>query len=415
MTRADSPRAISMQTSLTRALSLVALLAVTASLLAVIATGTVLLRAYAQRNLELLTEQAAYSAEVAIVFNDAAAARDAVRPITEADAVTSVTIRGSDGEVMIAERNSESRPMRIFGHYFDPAPVTVPIRTTGQSIGSITLTGRTIGVGTLLIGSLLGAIAALIVAFAGTRLIGYRLQRTIVEPLQDIAAAAHSVRDHRSLSQRAPRARVTEVDDLALDFNALLDELASWQQQVSTAHEALIHRANFDGLSGLPNRARFVEAVRDAIKLSQRSDDRFAILFMDGDKFKATNDRFGHAAGDRVIAEIAARLSPLLRVGDMAARLGGDEFAVLIHHLEDVQNAEAVIARIKAAMAQPITLPGDDRITVGLSIGMAIYPDHGSEVDTLIASADAAMYAAKNAKKAHSAAPSTTLPPAPPE
>ncbi len=406
MTRAVEPRAISMQASLARALSLVALLAVTASLFAVIATGTVLLRSYAERNLQLLAQQAAYSAEVAIVFNDAAAASEAVRPITEADAVTSVTIRGSNGQIMIAERNSETRPMRIFGHYFDPPPATQTIRTSGRPIGSVTLTGRTIGIGSLLIGSLLGAIASLVMAYLGTWLVGRRLRQTIVEPLQEIAAAAHNVRDHRSLVQRAPRAGVIEVDDLAVDFNALLDELASWQHQVSTAHEALVHRANFDALSGLPNRASFVEAVRSAIKSSKRNEDRFAILFMDGDRFKETNDRFGHAAGDRVIAEIAARLSPLLRVGDMAARLGGDEFAVLIHHLEDVDNAKAVIARIIAAMANPITLPGDDRITVGLSIGMAIFPDDGGDVEQLIAQADAAMYAAKNAKKADSASPS---------
>lgn len=400
MTDPAPMRTRSMQASLSRALSLVALLAVTASLLAVIATGTVLLRAYATRNLELLAQQAAYSAEVALVFNDVEAARAAVRPIVSADAVLSVTIHGSDGKLMTIVADESTPPLRSLRRHVDPAPVSVPIRTSGQVIGRVTLTGQTIGIGTLLIGSLLGAVAALIIAYSGTRLIGARLRRTIVEPLQQIAAAAHTVRDHRTLAQRAPRAQVTEVDALAVDFNALLDELADWQQQVSIAHEALVHRANYDALSGLPNRARFVEAVRDAIKLSQRSGDRFAILFMDGDRFKETNDRFGHAAGDRVIAEIAARLSPLLRVGDMAARLGGDEFAVLIHHLDDAADVGAVVARITTAMMQPVAIGEGRSITVGLSVGAAIFPDDGADVDQLIAAADAAMYAAKKARPA---------------
>lgn len=389
-----------MQRALNRALAAVAVLAITASLLAVLTTGAVLLRGYARQNLELIGRQAAYSVEVAVVFNDREAVAEALRPLVEREHLASVTVRDADGSVLFEQTCGTACATPVLGSLFDPAPVRAPIRTTGSEIGSITVSGPTSGIGTLLFASLIGAIAALLLAFATTRMVGARLRRTIIAPLQAIAEAAHDVRNERSFERRAPRAAIAEVDELSIDFNALLDELTDWQNQVAQAHQALVQRANFDPLSGLSNRASFIEHVRDTIKASQRTGDRFAILFMDGDRFKETNDRFGHAAGDVVIAEVAKRLSPLLRVGDVASRVGGDEFAVLIHHLEDDDDATAVAARIGEAMAAPIAVTQSDEVTIGLSIGIAFYPEHGDEVDALMSHADAAMYAVKSARRA---------------
>lgn len=392
-----------MQRALNRALAAVAMLAITASLIAVLVAGVVLLRDYARQNLELIGRQAAYSVEVALVFNDAAAVEQALAATFGDPAVTGVTVRRSDGSVIFHREPQEGFAGTVtsrLDQLIDPRPVTLQIRTTGTQIGTIVIAGRTNGIGTLLVASIIGALAALVLAVVATRIVGRRLQRTIIVPLQQIAEAAHGVRNERSFARRAPRAQITEVDKLSSDFNALLDELNNWQQQVTHAHDALLQRANFDPLSGLSNRASFIEQVRDAIKASQRTGDRFAILFMDGDGFKQTNDRYGHAAGDTVIAQIAARLGPILRVGDVASRVGGDEFAVLIHHLEEDGDAEAVAARITEAMTQPIDLGDEQLVHVGLSIGIAIFPDDGTEVDSLMNRADAAMYAAKSARKA---------------
>ena len=396
MTRAGK---MPMQRALNRALAMVAVLAITASLLAVLTTGVVLLRGYAGQNLELIGRQAAYSVEVAVVFNDREAVGEALRPLIEREHLAGVTVRDADGATMFEQYCGAGCATPVLGTLFDPAPVRVPIRTTGSDIGSITVFGPTNGIGTLLFASLIGAIAALLLAFLATRMVGARLRRTIIAPLQAIAEAAHGVRDERSFERRAPRAAIAEVDALSRDFNALLDELTDWQSQVAPAPQALVQRANFDPLSGLSNRASFIEHVRDAIKASQRTGDRFAILFMDGDRFKETNDRFGHAAGDAVIAEVARRLAPILRVGDIASRVGGDEFAVLIHHLEDDVDATAVAERIEEAMRAPIAVSETDTVTIGLSIGIAIHPDDGGEVDALMNHADAAMYVAKSARR----------------
>ncbi len=397
--RASEAGSLPMQRALNRALAAVAMLAIAASLVAVLTAGVFLLRDYARQNLELIARQAAYSVEVAVVFNDAAAVEQILQPLFDSTAITAVEVR--DTQAVLYERTcAESCRASSLGTRFAPAPVNIPIRATGSPIGTITVHGPTNGIGTLLVASLIGALAAIALAFAATRLVGRRLRQTIIRPLQEIAAAAHGVRNERSFARRAPRAQIVEVDALSIDFNALLDELNDWDHQVGQAHDALVQRANFDPLSGLTNRASFIEQVRDAIKASQRTGDRFAILFMDGDGFKETNDRHGHAAGDIVIAQIAARLVPILRVGDVASRVGGDEFAALIHHLEDDTAAQAVADRIAEAMTQPIAVGERKAVTVGLSIGIAVYPDDGSEVDALMNHADAAMYAAKSARKA---------------
>lgn len=392
-----TPATIPMQAALNRALAAVAVLAIVASLLAVLTTGTVLLRDYARQNLELIGRQAAYTVEVAVVFNDRRAIGEALQPLIANEDLSTVTVRNAEGETLYTHACGDACTAgNALGRWLRPPPVTVPIRTTGSRIGEITVEQPTHGIGTLLFASLIGAVLALVLASLATRLVGRRLQKQIIAPLQQIAEAAHGVRNERSFARRAPHASISEVDGLSKDFNALLDELQDWQQQVAQAHQTLVQRANYDPLSGLSNRASFIEHVRDTIRASQRTGDRFAILYMDGDGFKDVNDRHGHAAGDTAIAQIAARIEPILRVGDVASRIGGDEFAVLIHHLEDEGDARAVASRICEAMQQPISVADGAEMTIGLSVGIAIYPEHGTEVDALMRHADAAMYAVKS-------------------
>lgn len=391
-----SPRT-NLQGALTRSLALVGALAVAASLLAVLATGIFLLRGYAGDRMELVAQQAAYAAEVAVVFNDSDAVADSVRPFTASEGINRITITHADGRVMARHANPANDTN--FLPWLDPQPVEVPIRTASEQVGSVRIEGETTGIATLLAGSLLGAMLALGVAFLVNRLIARRLRSTIVAPLQAIATTARNARGERQFDVQAPRARISEIDNLAVEINSMLDQLRDWNARMADTHQALVRRANFDMLSGLPNRTSFLEQVRNAIKLAHRNKDRFAILFLDGDRFKETNDRFGHAAGDRVISTIAQRIGPILRAGDMAARLGGDEFGVLIHHLDTPEDAATVRQRVLEAMEEPILLEDGSKTIVGLSIGIAVYPDDGNDVETLLHHADAAMYAHKNERR----------------
>lgn len=397
MNDAPTPPRSDLQGALTRTLALVGVLAVAASLFAVVATGIFLLRGYAGDRMELVARQAAYASEVAVVFNDSNAVADAVRPFAASEGIRRITVTHADGRVMAREANGDADDALL--PWLDPQPVAVPIRTASEQVGSVRIEGMTTGIGTLLGGSLFGAILALGIALLVNRIAERRLATTIVAPLQAIATTAREARAERQFDVRAPRAAIGEIDNLAVEINSMLDQLSDWNARMTDTHQALVRRANFDTLSGLPNRTSFLDQVANAIKLAHRNKDRFAILFLDGDRFKETNDRFGHAAGDKVIATVAERIRPILRAGDVAARLGGDEFGVLIHHLETPEDATRVRHRILEAMEEPVLLEDEQTTTVGISIGIAVYPDDGADVEALLNHADSAMYAHKNERR----------------
>lgn len=164
--------------------------------------------------------------------------------------------------------------------------------------------------------------------------------------------------------------------------------------------ERLERQANFDELTRLPNRARLSQLLADAMVSTDREGYLMAVCYLDLDHFKAINERFGHQAGDRLLAELATRLRTALRArgtvwSDVAARLGGDEFALLLR-AGTVDEARAAVERVLRVVAQPfIVTPGGDPIVVTASVGATIYPLDSSDADTLLRHADHAMYGAK--------------------
>lgn len=150
----------------------------------------------------------------------------------------------------------------------------------------------------------------------------------------------------------------------------------------------------FDPLTGLANRTLFFERLEQAIHVAERSSTGFALLAMDLDRFKEVNDSLGHAAGDRVLAAIGPLLGRRLRRTDTLARIGGDEFAVVLPSTETIDGALLAAEKLIAAVASPVPL-GDSIVTVGVSVGIAMYPIHGTTAETLLAMADEAMYEAK--------------------
>jgi diguanylate cyclase (GGDEF)-like protein/PAS domain S-box-containing protein len=159
--------------------------------------------------------------------------------------------------------------------------------------------------------------------------------------------------------------------------------------------EKLRHLSYHDMLTGLPNRILFSDRLKQAIATARR--DKLHILsmmFIDLDDFKEINDNFGHVTGDIALKEVASRIQDCLRESDTAARMGGDEFVVLLPAIETPDDAMIVAKKISHALCQPIGL-GNLGLTVTTSIGIAVYPEHGSEEETLLKNADAAMYHAK--------------------
>ncbi|MDP1593674.1 MAG: diguanylate cyclase [Gallionella sp.] len=160
------------------------------------------------------------------------------------------------------------------------------------------------------------------------------------------------------------------------------------------SEEKLQKMAHNDPLTGLPNRSLFHDRLEQGLAMTQRHQQQLAVMFMDLDHFKEINDIYGHDIGDLLLRETANRLLGCVRKSDTVARMGGDEFTIILTESNSPENAEHVAKNILNALLQPFELNGT-RCNVGCSIGIALYPKHGRDSETLLKNADTAMYQAK--------------------
>lgn len=181
------------------------------------------------------------------------------------------------------------------------------------------------------------------------------------------------------------------------EVNILISAFNNMRKQVHHRQMVLEFQAMHDSLTGLPNRALLQDRLEQAINQADRNDSGMSLLLLDLDRFKDINDTLGHPVGDIVLRKISRRLEDCLRATDTVARLGGDEFAILSSYIERSQ-IEAFINRIIKDVERVIIID-DQKLYVGLSIGVASYPKDGLDVDTLIQHADIAMYSAKRENK----------------
>ncbi|MDP4125813.1 MAG: EAL domain-containing protein [Bacillota bacterium] len=160
------------------------------------------------------------------------------------------------------------------------------------------------------------------------------------------------------------------------------------------AEELLTHQAQHDALTGLPNRYFFNESLCQALTQSRNKNGKLAVMFLDLDRFKLINDTMGHNLGDQLLKKVAERVGQNLRAGDTLARLGGDEFLILLPDIRNDQEVVFVSERILKVLTQPIIIEGNE-VYMTTSIGISLYPNDGSDMETLVKQADTAMYFAK--------------------
>lgn len=204
------------------------------------------------------------------------------------------------------------------------------------------------------------------------------------------------------LDMTAGQPRAPLVSSLAEAFARMVVKLEAREFQLECAIEDLervkkeLELANYDPLTGLPNRVIARDRLRQVISRARRTPGMLAVLYLDLDRFKWVNDNLGHPAGDELLCQVARRLAECVRDSDVVARLGGDEFLCIMADIDGEERAVELAGRFVSALARPFSLAAGEA-SIGTSVGIAVYPGHGESDEELIDCADRALYQAKSA------------------
>ena len=209
------------------------------------------------------------------------------------------------------------------------------------------------------------------------------------QPNYNVIALERGARDF--ISKPFDLAEVERRIHNILEVRLLYKQLAVYSQ---IQQELALH----DALTGLPNRRLLEDRINTATRHASRNHEKLAVMYLDLDGFKTVNDTRGHACGDEVLKIIGKKLQSCSRNEDTVARLGGDEFVVLLHEIANQSDVENIATKMLSAISQPFEVCGVE-LSISASIGISIYPKHGDTVDSLLATADKALYEAKHAGK----------------
>lgn len=233
----------------------------------------------------------------------------------------------------------------------------------------------------------------------------HMLAMRLDQALRDLDVVAHLAQESPGLPTEW---RMVRSDGTSLMAEILVTELSNeygartgyllMAHDVTARHVAehqLQHMALHDALTSLPNRNMLQEQLKSCLNIAQREHGHLAMIFIDLDRFKKINDSLGHHIGDSVLVEIARRLRTAMRSSDIVARLGGDEFVVLLPRINAQSDGEVVAAKVHEVFNAPVRV-GEHELRVTPSIGLALYPEHGTDASTLMRHADLAMYQAKS-------------------
>ena len=266
----------------------------------------------------------------------------------------------------------------------------------------------------------------LLVSLLVTFVLSAHLQRIITDPLLRLSAIARRVSTEKNYSVRVNGEGDDELGNLITDFNTMLDEIQSRdnelrehrlrleesvakrtrelenanallkqsKQQAESVASRMEYHAHHDALTGLPNRILLNDRISSELAHARRQQTNAALLFLDLDRFKIINDSLGHAIGDQLLRVIARRLDNCVREEDTVARLGGDEFMVLLPRISGSADAGRIAKKIIESLVDPISCNGHE-LHITTSIGISIFPYDGTDAETLIKHADISMYRAK--------------------
>lgn len=226
-------------------------------------------------------------------------------------------------------------------------------------------------------------------------LLAWLVSRAVTRPLADILAGVRDFSGGRPPAP-LPLQRRDEIGQLAQGVQDMQLQINRQLEALERNHQAMAYLAQHDALTGLPNRVTFFDRLQMALAQAKRQGRKLAVLFVDLDRFKEVNDQYGHQVGDQLLQAVARRLQSGVRESDTAARLAGDEFVVLLSPLHGREEAVAVAEKLLQRFQAPLELE-DLSLPIRVSIGISLFPEHGSTAQALVEAADVAMYQSKNA------------------
>jgi diguanylate cyclase (GGDEF)-like protein len=299
---------------------------------------------------------------------------EALRPSLAGKEIARIKVWNRGGKVVYASDHE------IIGHTY-PASEELEEALDGQTASEISSLEKAENVGDRSFGKLLEVYTPLVFGSEKRPAGAFELYL----PYRPIAAA---------IRHETTRLYLVLLGGLLLLYLALFRIVArasgTLRQQAAENEYLALH----DPLTGLPNRSLFHDRAAQAVLIARREHTRAALMIFDLDRFKEVNDTLGHHNGDLLLKEIGIRLRSELRESDSIARLGGDEFGVLLPKVSDTDAARSVAQKIRQSLRDPFILEGVT-LDIGASVGIALYPEHGHDVDTLLQRADVAMYLAK--------------------
>ena len=385
-------------------------------------------------NLNTLADIIAANSSAALLFSDPVAAQETLGFLASQQHIQLAAIYDMDGnkfasytkpvlKLELPATNLHSEHILFRG---DHVELFTHIVFAGEPIGVVYLRSDMDVIHDRLIW-FLGIVAIVFtVSLLVTFVLSAQLQRFITDPLLRLSAIARQISTEKNYAVRVIGEGKDELGNLITDFNAMLDEIQSRDnelrehrlkleervaqrtRELEIANEQLElskeraesvasrmeYHAHHDALTGLPNRILLNDRITSELTHARRQQTHAALLFLDLDRFKIINDSLGHAVGDQLLRVISRRLNNCVREEDTVARLGGDEFMILLPRISGSSDAGRIARKITACLEDPISCNGHE-LHITASIGISIYPYDGADAETLIKHADISMYRAK--------------------
>ena len=353
---------------------------------------------------------------VSLVFLDETEADEHIDQVMRDDRIQGVAISDLQGELFLQRlRNGLSIWQLAYSQEVVSEDgytrVSVPVNYNGQQVGRLTLIydNSEQNITSAQYWRLL--LTFLISSSIVTAVILLLMHRYATRPIVDLADFARRISLLKQYDERLPdEGRADEIGTLSSAINDMLDTINEGQQRlrkhtgeleslVELRTEQLNRRANYDQLTGLPNRYQLMDRMKQLLDEAGRSNRRLALILIDLDRFKNINDSLGHHAGDLLLREVSKRITDCLTDGEFFARLGGDEFVVIIPDLQSESGAIEVASRLMDVIGAEIHVEQLD-LRTSASLGISIFPDHGTSASELLKCADISMYTSKETGRA---------------